>query len=140
VHFKVELGGRLHELSMKEGDNRNPADALHSISGAERVSIPQGKVALNWEGKTFKARESGAECRIPFYLKLQTGENEFETIKAYIRQGESIGLARKIAIWRFGIQDCLILGASQTASESWREKTFTVQCKMLAGDPNHFAN
>jgi hypothetical protein len=77
VHFKVDLRGHSHELSIKEGDNRNLTDALYSISGAEKVSIPQGKVALDWEGKTFKGRESGAECRIPFYLKLQTGEKDF---------------------------------------------------------------
>jgi hypothetical protein len=95
---------------------------------------------LDWEGKILKGHESGPEVRIPFYLKLQTGEKEFETIKAFIKSGESIGLARKIAMWRFGIQDCLITGAPQQISGNWRERTLNVQCRMRGGDPNHSAN
>jgi hypothetical protein len=140
VHFKVELGGKTHDLSIKEGDRKGFVEALQSISGAEKIVYPRGQPSLEWQNRLFKVLDSGPECRIPFFLKLQTGEKEFEVVKAFVKDGQSVGLVQKIATWRFGIRDCRILGSPLTVSEEWREKTFTVACRMLGGDPNHISN
>jgi hypothetical protein len=91
IHCKVEIDQKIHEIAVKEGDQYNFIQVLTSIGGGRHYEFQNLTPDPSWENQTLKIEAKGKPRGISFYISMQTGENETETIQIFAQKNAHIG-------------------------------------------------